>query len=90
MRVIATDVMEIIGGLLVIAAAAVWASAVGLPLALAVAGLGCIAFSWMLTNPAALPAAIAGLVARVRALAARSAARRAAARQSDGRAGVAA
>lgn len=54
MRELVTTIMEIAGGLLVVAAAAVWALTVALPLALAVAGLGLVAFSWLLTNPDAL------------------------------------
>lgn len=53
MRDLVTTVMEIAGGLLVVAALAVWAAAVGIPLALGVAGVGMLAFSWLLTNPTA-------------------------------------
>lgn len=78
-----TDVLELLGGLLIIAAAALWAAAVALPLALVVAGVGMVAFSWLLTNPTAPRRARAALAGMVRAAAARRAARRAAARTRD-------
>jgi hypothetical protein len=78
-----TTALELLGGLLVIAAAALWAAAVALPLALAVAGVGMVAFSWLLSNPTAPARARAALAGRVRAAAARRAARRAVAGTRD-------
>jgi len=79
-RALVTTLLELVGGLLVIAAAAVWAAAVALPLALAVAGVGMVAFSWLLTNPTAPARALAALAGLVRAAARRLADRRAATR----------
>jgi uncharacterized membrane protein YkgB len=67
-RELVTTVMEIVGGLLVVAALAVWAAAVALPLALAVAGVGMVAFSWLLTNPKAPARWCRALGARWRAV----------------------
>lgn len=83
MRDLVTTVMEIAGGLLVVAALAVWAYAVALPLALAAGGLGMVAFSWLLTNPDAPTAAARSALAAARAAAARRRALRDVA-QSDG------
>ncbi|MFI6428476.1 hypothetical protein [Promicromonospora sp. NPDC050880] len=79
-----TDVLELTGGVLLVAAAAVWAAAVAIPLALAVAGAGLVTFSWLLTNPTAPGRALAALRAAVgRRRAARAAVRRAAARDAQ-------
>lgn len=83
LRAHVTTGLELLGGLLIIAAAAVWAAAVALPLALAVAGVGMVAFSWLLTNPAAPARALAAVTALVRAVGRRIGARRAAARKPD-------
>lgn len=84
LRAHVTTALELLGGLLIIAAAAVWAAAVALPLALAVAGVGMITFSWLLTNPTAPARARTALAGRVRAaVARRAAARRAAARKPE-------
>lgn len=69
MRDLVTTVMEIAGGLLVVAALAVWAAAVGIPLALGVAGVGMLAFSWLLTNPDAPKRWARALTERRRAIA---------------------
>lgn len=83
LRAHVTTALELLGGLLIIAAAAVWAAAVALPLALAVAGVGMVAFSWLLTNPTAPQRARAAVAGPVRAAARSIAARRAAARTPD-------
>lgn len=66
MREIITTVLELVGGLAVIIGVTLWVAAAALPLALVVAGILLVAYSWLLTNPTALAAAAAELAARRR------------------------
>jgi len=65
-REIITTGLELVGGLAAIVGIALWVAAASLPLALIVAGVLLVAYSWLLTNPTALASAAAALAARRR------------------------
>lgn len=61
MRKHITTALELLGGLLIIAALAAWAASVSIPLALLVGGVGLVGFSAVITK---VPAMFADRVAR--------------------------